>query len=245
MMDHLYNRLDGIYPHKFSSFFTDLDAIDNWKNAWAEAFAEEGITPQDVRNGLQYCLRHYDWPPSLPEFLRACRPFLERETAFYIARKGIEERQAGFFGDWPHPAIYFAAVRLGQFEILNKSYQELEKRWGMLLDDELEKKNWGDIPDVRKALPSYEAPEVSEKINKIVKKLLDKKSKRNHNHKQWAYNILNNPEGRISIALRMAQEALGETELMQWAQHKLYEDDSATQASIKLAQTIIDLRNAA
>src|SRR5690625_3042960 len=95
MMDHLYNRLDGIYPHKFSSFFTDLDAINNWKNAWAEAFEEECITPQEVRNGLQYCLRNYDWPPSLPEFLKACRPFLERETAFYIARKGIEERHAG------------------------------------------------------------------------------------------------------------------------------------------------------
>lgn len=242
MIDHLYNRLDGMYPHKFSSFFTDIDAIDNWKKAWAEVLYEEKITPLEVKKGLQFCLRNYDWPPSLPEFLKACRPYLEPETAFFIARTSLEERNTGLFGYWPHPAIYFAAIRLGQYEMLNKGYDELKKRWQLLLEDELSKKEWDEIPPVLKALPDYKSEKISPKTEEIINNILRKQKSTSRNYKQWAYDILNDPEGKATIALRKAQEALGDAALLKWAKSKLQETDgNATQASIKLAQTILDL----
>lgn len=98
LMDHLYNRLNGIYPNKFRSNFRDKQAIEDWKQAWAEAFDEEGVSPTDVALGIKNCRRMFDWPPSLPEFLRACRPQLEPETAFFrpcvACRHGCEEKWA-------------------------------------------------------------------------------------------------------------------------------------------------------
>lgn len=64
LMDHLYNRLNGIYPNKFRSNFRDKQAIEDWKQAWAEAFDEEGVSPNDVALGIKNCRRMFDWPPA-------------------------------------------------------------------------------------------------------------------------------------------------------------------------------------
>lgn len=73
MMDHLYNRLDGAYPHKWRSAFQNQQVIDNWCESWAEAFEEEGITPNDIKAGLKACRNAFDWPPSCAEFIKSCK----------------------------------------------------------------------------------------------------------------------------------------------------------------------------
>ncbi len=73
LIDHLYNRLDGLYPQKFRTSFPDRKSIQNWRESWAEGFEEDGITPQQVKKGLVNSRKMYGWPPSYREFYAACK----------------------------------------------------------------------------------------------------------------------------------------------------------------------------
>lgn len=72
MIDHLFNRLDGIYTGKWQQAFRTPSSIENWKSAWAESLHDRGITPEQIKRGLKNCVDLYDWPPSLSEFVKAC-----------------------------------------------------------------------------------------------------------------------------------------------------------------------------
>lgn len=80
-IDHLFNRLDGIYVGKWRASFKTPDAVMNWRNEWATGLAERGIMPgrKSERNdyyivirALRNCADMYSWPPSLTEFIKAC-----------------------------------------------------------------------------------------------------------------------------------------------------------------------------
>src|SRR5690606_12269730 len=103
---------------------------------------EEGITPAEIKTGLVNCRRLFDWPPSLTEFMRACRPGLDPETAFHEAVRGLICRQKGERGTWSHPAIYHAAVDVGQHDVLNCTYGAVKARWEKCLLAQLAKGEW-------------------------------------------------------------------------------------------------------
>jgi hypothetical protein len=84
LIDHLFNRLDGMYPHKWRSAFASDQAVANWRTAWAEALADEGVTLEEVRAGLRAC-RRQGWPPSFAEFFRACRPPIDCQSALILS----------------------------------------------------------------------------------------------------------------------------------------------------------------
>ena len=73
-MDSLFIRFDAIYPARWRSAFTSEQAVINWREVWAGVFVDEGITSEEIARGLKACLKTYDWPPSLTEFLKVCRP---------------------------------------------------------------------------------------------------------------------------------------------------------------------------
>ena len=72
LIDHLYNRLDGMYTSKWRAAFPSIESIENWKAAWSDAFIERRLSPEQIKRGLANCLDLYDWPPSLTEFVKAC-----------------------------------------------------------------------------------------------------------------------------------------------------------------------------
>ena len=74
VMDSLFSRFDATYPSRWRAAFTSEQAVANWRDVWAGVFADEGITPVEIQRGLKACLKTYDWPPSLTEFLKVCRP---------------------------------------------------------------------------------------------------------------------------------------------------------------------------
>lgn len=154
LMDHLWNRLDGMYPGKWRKEFPDAKSIESWQDAWAEAFTEDGITPQDVATGLKACRRLFDWPPSLVEFTKACRPYLIPENAFHDAVRGLAARKRGEMGQWAHPAIYWATVRVGRHDMEHCGYAVVRARWESALVEELSRASWEDIPLPAKALPA-------------------------------------------------------------------------------------------
>jgi hypothetical protein len=145
LVDHLFNRLDGAYPHKWRSNFANQQAIDNWAESWVEAFEEEGITPNDVKIGLRECRRRFAWPPSCAEFIQACRPSVDPMRAYYEAVAGVQARFAGEHGTWSHPAIYWAAMPMAT-ELQQQTFSAVKARWEAALEQQLAKGAWDEIP---------------------------------------------------------------------------------------------------
>jgi hypothetical protein len=157
LMDHLFNRLDGYYPNRWRAAFADDNAIQNWREAWADAFAEEGLTPDEIRVGIAQCRRMFDWPPSFPEFIKACRPAMDYERAFIEAVEQQRLRQTGK-DKWSSPAIYWASTTLGN-DIQSHMYSAISKRWAAAVDMAREKIKRGDLPnEVPQRMDALPAP---------------------------------------------------------------------------------------
>lgn len=155
LVDHLWNRLSGTYGGRWLKDFPDMQSIENWKEAWAEALDEDRVTPQEVAEGLRTCRRMFpDWPPAVGEFIRACRPGLIPENAFHDAVAGMTARRRGEVGQWSHPAVYWAAVRVGSHDLLNCGYSVMQSRWERALSDELRQGEWAPVPAPAVALPA-------------------------------------------------------------------------------------------
>lgn len=153
LLTHLYNRLDGAYPGRWSGQFRNQQAIDNWRDAWEAGFVQSHVTPAEV--GAALSRLPAGWPPGLPDFIALCRPTVEAEAAFYEAVAGMSVRQRGGTGDWSHPAIYWAAVRIGRGELLGQGYSAMRTRWERALRESLAAGQWDAVPA---PMPALAAP---------------------------------------------------------------------------------------
>jgi hypothetical protein len=194
MMDHLYNRLDGAYPHKWRSNFANQQAIDNWNESWVEAFEEEGITPADVKAGLRECRKRFTWPPSCAEFIQACKPALDPMMAYHEAVAGLEARGKGEVGVWSHPAVYWAASLL-RSDLMGQTYALVKERWALALKGQMERTEWAEIPAARVLLPAPDtSPAAKELATKMVRELgatgVIKSARDGIDHLRWAKKIM-------------------------------------------------------
>ncbi len=180
-IDHLFNRLDGIYVGKWRAAFTSDSAIKNWRDAWAESIVEENLTPLEIKAGIKECKKLYDWPPSFPEFIKACRPSVDYETAYYEAVTQLQNRKNGT-DEWTDSAIFWAAVQMSS-DINSNPYQNLKNRWKAKLDEVREKiakgKTPNEIPEKKIELPApgktTVSKEESEKRFAEIHNILNKK----------------------------------------------------------------------
>ncbi|NHC62193.1 hypothetical protein [Paenalcaligenes suwonensis] len=205
LMEHLYGRFNGMYPYLWKANFTDMDAITDWEISWAEAFADEGIKPDDIATGLKGCRTMFPKPPSLTEFLGACRPYLEPSTAFHEAVAGMQARAKGENFTYSHPAIFFAAVAAGQHDIMNGSYVGMQERWKKALAAQLAKKSWPEIPAPVKALPppvvsKAEAIKENKKVMSMVGGAVN-----NNRGLDWVHRVFKNHK---HVAMRSLQNAI-------------------------------------
>lgn len=155
-MDHLYNRLDGAYPNIWRANFQTPAAIQNWRETWAEAFADEGVTFDDVKNGIRTCRKMYDKPPSLTEFLKACRPPIDHEGTFYIAQALEVDRAAGRKCEWPSRAVYWASSRVGSFDMRSNAWPMMKSRWTKALDAALADDRAGKLQPIPEYVPALQ-----------------------------------------------------------------------------------------
>ena len=216
MMDHLFNRLDGAYPHKWRSNFANQQAIDNWCESWAEAFEEERITPNDIKAGLKAVRSKFDWPPSCAEFIKACRPDTDPLKAYYEAISGVQARAKGEMGYWSSPAVYWAAMPLS-FDLGNQTYSQIKPRWERALAEQIERGQWESIPVPMIALPAPGKSELSrENASKMIADLgaagVVKSAATQEDHKLWAKKIIERIKyGDQTISLiqrKFAEEAI-------------------------------------
>lgn len=151
-MDRLYSRFDGMYPTRWRASFAGGEAIANWRSAWAEAFAAQDISFDEVGRALAACLREFDWPPSLPEFMRVCRPRVDAQAAWAEAVRSLGVRYTVGGDTWSHPAIFWAAVDVGSFDVMNQSWKLIESRWRRALERRLSMR-CDPVPPMAMALP--------------------------------------------------------------------------------------------
>ncbi|MES2319985.1 MAG: replication protein P [Pseudomonadota bacterium] len=219
LIDHLYNRLDGAYPHKWRSNFPDAQAIDNWAESWVEAFEEQGITPSDVLAGLKVCRSRYTWPPSCAEFIQACRPFADPSIAYHEAVVGLEARGRGAVGEWSHPAVFWAA-KLLERDLMGQTYSQVKDCWAHALKAQMARTEWAEIPPPRQQLPAPGDGKLSKEAAAQMLRELDaagivKRPNAHFDHKRWARRIIAAvAQGDTTLTLaqvQMATDALGPT----------------------------------
>jgi hypothetical protein len=75
-MLNLWERLNHIYGHKFSSTYGESafneDGLTEAAKTWASGL--RGLTGDQVANGLRECVDCGEaWPPTLPEFVKMCK----------------------------------------------------------------------------------------------------------------------------------------------------------------------------
>lgn len=152
LIDQLFARLEAMYPQRWRASFPSGAAIEAWRETWADAFDEERVTPQDVGNAVRACRKKYDWPPSLTEFLKLCRPPIDPESAYVEACKQMGERDRGR-DVWSSPAIYWAAREYGVHELRQSTWASAKVRWCRVLDEQLAKPEQLPVPARMTALP--------------------------------------------------------------------------------------------
>lgn len=180
-IDYLFEKLDLLYPKRWRDQFESPNQMESWRQCWGEELDEQGITFDEVKQGLKRCITMYDWPPSFPEFIKACRPSLDYERAFLEAVEQMRLRDGGK-DRWSNPAIFWAAVKLGS-DLKNHPYQSIKVRWKEALDKAIEEVISGvlasSIPPRLTALPSPGKSSVSQEEAKKrfaeIHMILDKK----------------------------------------------------------------------
>lgn len=193
LIDHLFNRLDGAYPNRWRAAFPNDRAIQNWRETWSDAFNEEGITPSEIKSALSNCRKMYEWPPSLTEFIKACRPVIDPSVAYHEAVAGVQARERGELGKWSCPAVYWASVKIGAHDLKNMSFSAIKTRWEAAFRDALINGNSDPVPMPVKALPAPEPlsrEEASKRMQELSATDAVKTPTDKTDHKAWARKIL-------------------------------------------------------
>jgi hypothetical protein len=212
-IEKLFDRMAALYGSKFADMWRGADPAEV-KKLWADELGK--LTREEVTKGAQ-ALMTLEWPPSLPQFINLCRPKLDAQKAFTEAINGLLARDRGEVGTWSHPAIFWAAVRVGAFDLKNSTYPQIKGRWEGALGDELEKSQWQEIPKPVVALPVAKvSKEVAEKYVAKLQALNVESSQ--IDHKRWAKRIMERHQRGdktlLPVQVSMAKAALNASEAL-------------------------------
>ena len=211
--DAVFTEMTLLYGSRFGQQWAGLTPREI-KTAWNQRLAD--YTPAEIQRGLDACSA-LDWPPSLPEFMRLCRPALNAEAAYHEAVAGMVARNSGERGEWSHPGIYWAAVRVTSHDLLSMGWQAIRGRWEAALRDVMAKGRWDPVPEPTKALPAPGKAHLSreqqrqamEQVRNVAESASPERSASGRDPLAWARKIIAHPQGRTPAAVVMARRALG------------------------------------
>ena len=160
----IFDKMQLDYGKKF----TDQWGATNPDSLSAHWVAElTGYTPREIKRGVA-SMDTRDWPPTLPEFKKLCRPPINEMTTYLEALAGLEARGKGEVGDWSHPAVYWAASLL-RADLMSQTHAQIKDRWSSVLKAQMERGEWADIPAARVLLP---APDTSPAARGLADKMI-------------------------------------------------------------------------
>lgn len=139
-IDRLFDRMAAMYGARFADMWGGLD-LSSVKSVWREELSD--MSPDEISRGVAAC-RTRDWPPTLPEFVKLCRPAIDYERAFSEAVKQMQLRKSDC-DQWSNPVVFWAAASIGS-DLSNLPYSALKARWQNALDEAAEKVRSGQLP---------------------------------------------------------------------------------------------------
>ncbi len=148
-IERLFEILLSLYGGRFNEMWGICNP-EKMRVVWAEWLG--GYSGTEIARGIAAC-RVRDWPPTLPEFLKLCRPPIDPEEAYQEAIAELTQRRLGK-DRWSHPAIFWAAASIGSHDLMSSHWGAMKNRWTNRLRAELAKNAWPEIPPHREALPS-------------------------------------------------------------------------------------------
>ncbi|MTW11414.1 hypothetical protein GM658_12485 [Pseudoduganella eburnea] len=214
-VESLFKRMHFSYGARFADMWAGVNP-DEMKQHWAQRLGE--LSRSELATGYRM-LESRDWPPTLPEFIKLCRPNLDPEPAFYEAlAQGIKRERADPHDPdvWSHPAIYWAWVKIGAFAIANQGYEALRPRWVDALRHYVELPGLEAVPEKRQELPAPGKARLRpERARELLSQLRLKGMPQRagvSGQTEWAKTILEKygrGESVCIAAIEMAEEALG------------------------------------
>jgi hypothetical protein len=202
------------YGSRFADMWAGVD-LEEMKQYWAGKLG--ALSRAELATGYRM-LDSKDWPPTLPEFIKLCRPNLDPHLAFHEALVQGSKRELEVAGEadvWSHPAIYWAWVKIGSFAMTHQGYDVLRPRWVEALRESVENPELQPVPEKRKALAAPGKTLMPpEKARELLAQLRIKRVPQGTISQQtdWAREVLAKSERGEPVtfaSLRMAEEALG------------------------------------
>ena len=204
----LFDRMLTCFGKRFTDQWASPDP-DKLVGYWAERLG--GYSAAELKRGVD-AMEQMDYPPTLPQFLKLCRPPIDPLAAYYEAVAGIAERERGETGTWSHPAIFWASVAVGAHDLKSSTYSQIKQRWENALQAEIDKGMWVDIPKPVLSLPAPSRREIDRvAAERVLAGLKDMTGADKSDPKRWAKKILQrvaNGEKPPLVAVKMAKEAL-------------------------------------
>ncbi len=208
-IDALFIKMANFYGSKFKLMWGDSD-INHVKAVWTQELSK--LSRDEIAKGAN-SLVNQEYCPTLPQFIKLCRTDIDSVAAYYEALNGVIAREKGEMGEWSHPAIFWASVKIGSFDLKNQTYSNIKARWERALDEEINKGQWSDIPKAQIALPAPATQATKDIADKyLAETQIIKKQESKTDHKRWAKVILQREKDGdktlTHIQLSMAKDAM-------------------------------------
>lgn len=176
-MDWLFGQLHGMFGNKLLDGFRSGHVIEgkdtgieNMKSVWTEKIRANGLKLADVKRGIVGAER-LKWPPTWGEFIDLCKPPINIDAAVYEAIDQMRARQHGK-DEWSNPAIFWAAAKVGEYDVISQTVSQLKPRFEAALKKVLE----GEILPVPARVPALAAPGATESTREYGRRRLDELS---------------------------------------------------------------------
>jgi len=206
----LFNEMLLAYGKKFTEQWSGADP-DELQLHWARKLS--GMTGPEMKRGVEK-LDTRDWPPTLPEFIKMCKPSIDPLVAYYEAVAGVQARAKGAMGTWSHPAIFWAATPLA-FDLSNQTYSQIKPRWECALSEQMDRGEWDEIKMPLVALPDasrLSREEAAKRLQEVGAASVTKDAASKTDHLAWAKIALEDLKhgGKRfpAITYKLAKEAL-------------------------------------
>lgn len=208
----IFDEMLVTYGKRFVDTWSAADPdklVDHWTMKLA------GFTRGEIKRGVA-ALESRDWPPTLVEFKKMCRPSIDPEVAYYEAYEQGIARDSGKPNHWSSKAIFWAWRAVGANVFREQSYTQLKTRWERALADQLAKPELPDIPEMVLAIGvDIQTTEINSKIKAEIEKQLaevNKKPESRIDHLRWAKlvvkRVAQGDRGLPMYTVKSAYEAL-------------------------------------
>ncbi|WP_150574609.1 hypothetical protein [Pandoraea aquatica] len=140
----LIERLFTVLGHRYGARLADMwrggdpskpdtvaRHVDGVKRQWALDLAD--LTPAEWQRGIE-ALRDRPYVPTCPEFRLLCRPREHVNELLDIAIAQLHRRDSDSTDVWPDPVLFWAAQRVGGYDMRTLGRTELTKRFAVALE---------------------------------------------------------------------------------------------------------------